>query len=57
MQKKKPNLMRFARDFRVSHSRLRARFHGRPSRTTRVKATARLSELQQLALIEWVWRL
>ena len=48
------NISALAREFDVSAQRLRARFHGRQSRSTRHPSTNRLDESQEAALIRWI---
>lgn len=51
---KKPNISQLARYFYVPASRLRAWLQDRQSRSARVKATKRLTEGQELAVIPWI---
>lgn len=51
------NIAALARQFDVSASRLRARYKGRPSRSTRQMAYKRLDDEQEASLVGWVRRL
>jgi hypothetical protein len=54
---KNPNIAALAREYDVSAHRLRARYKGRASRTTRHMAYKRLDDEQEAALIGWIRRL
>jgi hypothetical protein len=51
---KKPNFAALAREYSVSVWRLRARFNGRPSRSTRHMAYSRLNDLQIGSIVRWI---
>jgi hypothetical protein len=51
---KRPNIAKLAREFDVPVTRLRARFQGRQSRSSRPTTNKRLTERQELTLIRWI---
>jgi hypothetical protein len=54
---KKPNISALARQFDVPYQRLRARIHGRATRSTRPISTKTLDDIQEKALIRWIRQL
>jgi len=53
-REQKPKIASLARQFHVPYQRLRARINDRDPRSTRIKATRRLSNTQESAWIEWI---